>query len=84
MTTPAPLDGWVYADGCVWCPRCNRAFSCDPYIPSIVAAPAGHRCEDDPGTGHYLRIPEVPADGWYWREPDGSLTRITGKFGRPA
>jgi hypothetical protein len=48
-----------------------------------VAAPAGHRCEDHPGTGHYLRVPEVPVTGWYWREPDGSLTRTTGKFGRP-
>jgi hypothetical protein len=76
-------DRWVHSDGCVICPRCNKFIPCDNDLASILTAIPGHSCETDPGTGLYLRPPEVPAEGWYWAEPDGSYRETTGRFGRP-
>jgi hypothetical protein len=81
--TDPPRPPWVYFDGCVICPRCNQFIPCAADLRSIAAAPAGHDCWAEPGTGHYLKPPEAPAEGWYWREPDGTLTLIT-EGGTPA
>jgi hypothetical protein len=78
------LAGWHYSDDCVICPRCNAWIPCDNDLPSILAAPAGHDCYQNPGTGWYLTRPEAPAPGWYWREPDGTLTRIARQGMTPA
>lgn len=69
-------EGWIYHDGCVVCPRCNAFISCDPDIPSMLSAIPGHDCHANPGSGLYLRIPDVPADGWYWMEQDGTVRKL--------
>jgi uncharacterized protein YbaR (Trm112 family) len=69
--------GWSHFDGNMICGRCNKWIPCDDDLPSILAAPAGHDCYQDPGAGWYLKPPEVPAAGRYWQEPDGILTPLT-------
>jgi hypothetical protein len=75
--------GWVHYDGNVSCPRCNKHIPCDDEVPSILAAIPGHDCYTDPGMGHYLHPPEVPENGWYWAEADGTKRRISGQGGLP-
>jgi hypothetical protein len=71
--------GWSYFDGCAICGRCNKWLPCDNDVPSILAAAASHDCWTDPGTGWYLRPPEVPEPGVFWRGADGQPTSA----GRP-
>ena len=79
----ADLGRWSHHDGCAVCPRCNKFVPCEDDLAAIAAAAAGHDCQADPGTGHYLRPPDVAEAGWYWAEPDGTYTATTGRFGRP-
>ena len=83
MTDAGLYEGWTYFDGCAVCPRCNAFIPCGNDIPSILAAIPGHDCRADPGTGHYLRPPDVPAEGWYWIEADGTRKPVSGQFGLP-
>lgn len=84
MSLPDGWGRWQHYDNCVICPRCNAYVFCeDNDLDSILAAIPGHDCRADPGSGHYLRPPDVGAEGWYWAEPDGSYVKITGQGGRP-
>lgn len=45
MADAGSYEGWIHDDGCAVCPRCNAFITCEPDIPSILAAADGHECQ---------------------------------------